>query len=85
VVAKWVSDAAQKAASEPNSGVTFELLSGKLTVDASTTVAGVKITGGEVNLYQLAKDAAVGCVLTDVAIAALMQAEVCLRTLFGLG
>ena len=34
------------------SGATFEYLTGNLTVPESTELAGVKITGGQVNLYK---------------------------------
>jgi len=49
-----------KAHATAESGTSFEYLSGKLTVPASIEVAGVKITGGEVNLYKAARDLVIG-------------------------
>src|SRR5262245_51452441 len=46
------------ATAEP--GISFEYLTGKLTVPASTEAAGVKITGGEVNLYKALRNLAIG-------------------------
>jgi hypothetical protein len=81
VVRKWLFEAAQKAANEPNSSVTFEYLSGKLTVNKSTTVAGITVTGGETNLYSLAKKVVTGCLLADVQSLATQSLE-CLLALF---
>jgi hypothetical protein len=85
IVGKWILDAAQEAASKPNSGVTVGLLDGTLRVDGSRTVAGVTITGGEINVYELGQKIVVGCGLTDVAAHLLLQAQGCIMTLFGLG
>jgi hypothetical protein len=41
-------------AAPPESKATFEVLTGKLKIDASRTLGGVKITGGEINLYKKA-------------------------------
>lgn len=58
IITKRLAEAAQKIASEPSSGVTFEILSGNLKVDASKNLAGVKITGGTINIYRFAKEVA---------------------------
>jgi hypothetical protein len=50
--------AEEHATAEP--GISFEYLTGKLTVPASTEVAGVEITGGEVNLYKALRNLATG-------------------------
>jgi len=55
IIRKRLVEAAQEAQQEPGSGVTFELLSGDLTVDKSIQWGGIKLTGGKVNLYELAK------------------------------
>lgn len=36
-----------------DAGVRFEVLTGKLNIDAKKTVSGVTITGGEVNIYKV--------------------------------
>jgi hypothetical protein len=41
-------------AAPPESKATFEVLTGKLKIDASRTLGGVKITGGEINRYKKA-------------------------------
>jgi hypothetical protein len=48
-----LADTIAKAASRPNSGITFEALTGKLTIDSSKYVGGIKITAGEVNVYKV--------------------------------
>jgi hypothetical protein len=85
VIAKWIVDSAQQAASKPNSGVTFEALSGDLTVDASVNVIpGFKIKGGKINIYKFAREVVKYCGIADVAL--LLQTrelqEVCLENLF---
>jgi len=44
--------AAQQAEKEPAAKVSFEVLSGKIKIDASQTIAGVRISGGEINVYK---------------------------------
>jgi hypothetical protein len=50
----------QQAAKDPASNISFEAFSGKLTVDSSATIAGVKVTGGEINLYKVSLSLAGG-------------------------
>lgn len=47
-----LKSAAQQAEKEPAAKISFEVLSGKIKVDASQTIGGVKISGGEINLYK---------------------------------
>jgi hypothetical protein len=42
-----------KTASQPKSGISFEVLTGKLTIDSSRTVVGIKLAWGEVNIYKV--------------------------------
>ena len=42
---------AESVAKSSDSPASFEVLSGKLKIDSSTTVGGIKIKGGEVNVY----------------------------------
>jgi hypothetical protein len=51
-----ISDAKDK----PNSGITFEVLSGKLKVDSKFSMGGVNISGGEINVYKVSGAAAIG-------------------------
>jgi hypothetical protein len=60
------ADATKK--DHPESKITFEYLSGKLTIGSSTTVSGVRITGGEVNVYNVSA-AIAGGVMTCNALA----------------
>ncbi len=50
-VRRNLQSAAQQAEKEPAAKVSFEVLTGKLKIDASKTIAGVKVSGGEINLY----------------------------------
>lgn len=43
----------QQANQKPDSGVTFEVLTGSLKIEASTTIARVKVSAGEVNIYKV--------------------------------
>jgi hypothetical protein len=47
-----LKSAAQRAEKEPAAKVSFEVLSGKIKIDASQTIAGVKVSGGEINVYK---------------------------------
>ncbi len=42
---------AQNIAKAPDAKVSFDVLSGKLKVEASRVIAGVKVSGGEINVY----------------------------------
>jgi hypothetical protein len=52
VVYNDLKSAAQQAEKEPAAKVSFEVLTGKIKIDASKTIAGVKISGGEINVYK---------------------------------
>lgn len=54
IVEQDLKDTAENAAKNPNSKATFEVLSGKLKIESSTTISGLKIAGGEVNVYAVA-------------------------------
>jgi hypothetical protein len=43
----------QSETSQPNSGIKFEALTGKLTIESSYILRGVKVTGGDVNIYKV--------------------------------
>jgi hypothetical protein len=54
IVEADLKNVAENAAKNSDSKVTFEAFSGKLKIESSTTVAGMKVTGGEVNVYTVA-------------------------------
>jgi hypothetical protein len=62
-----LTEVIEKAAGDPKSGITFEALTGKLKVESSMLLKGVKVTGGEVNVYKVTAVLAggiVACALT---------------------
>jgi hypothetical protein len=52
--------ASEDAEKKSNSGITFEILPGKMKVDSQFSLSGIKITGGEANVYKIASTAALG-------------------------
>jgi hypothetical protein len=60
VIENALASSALEAAQKPNANIEFEALTGKLRIKSSTTVSGVKVTGGEVNLYKISGGAAAG-------------------------
>lgn len=54
---------AAKSTENSDAKVTFEVVSGKLTIGSSTTLGGIKITGGEINVYAVST-AVSGAVMT---------------------
>lgn len=54
IVKRDLKNVAESAAKTSDSKVTFEALSGKLKIDSSITIGGIKIAGGEVNVYAVA-------------------------------
>jgi hypothetical protein len=53
IIQSEIAKIVQTAANTPNSGITFEVLSGKLTIESSVTIGGVKIAGGDLNVYKV--------------------------------
>lgn len=51
IVKRDLARVAEAASTTAGSNVSFEVLTGKLKVDASRTIGGIKITGGDINLY----------------------------------
>lgn len=49
-----------KITDKPDSGITFEVLSGKLKIESKFSMGGVNISGGEINVYKISGAAAVG-------------------------
>jgi hypothetical protein len=54
IVRNDLVSAAQQAEKESAAKVSFEVLTGKIKIEASKTVGGVKISGGEINAYKVA-------------------------------
>ncbi len=59
---------AQDAVKKPGSKTTFEVLTGKLKIEASRTIGGINVTGGELNVYGVA-GTITGSVMTCNALA----------------
>jgi hypothetical protein len=51
IVKRDLASTAQAASTTAGSNLSFEVLTGKLKVETSRTIGGMKITGGEINLY----------------------------------
>jgi hypothetical protein len=67
-MAKAIEEATKKILNEPN--VEFEILTGKLNVDKSWIVGGVKVKLGEVNVYEaykIGRDVVIACIVVDGA------------------
>jgi hypothetical protein len=60
IVIEEIKKTIQEAESQPNSGITFEVLTGKLTIDSSRPIFGITLTGGEVNVYKISATLAGG-------------------------
>jgi hypothetical protein len=51
-----------KNAAARNPKITWDVLTGDVTIEQSTTIEGVKITGGKINLYKIAAGVATGAI-----------------------
>jgi hypothetical protein len=54
IVKEQLTKVINNAAKEPNSGLTFEALTGNLKVDSSLNTPAGKVTTGQINIYKLA-------------------------------
>lgn len=53
VIRNDVATTIEAAEKQPNANITFEVFTGNLTINSHITVGGVKVTGGDVNVYKI--------------------------------